>query len=45
VIRTVEDGIMTKDLMLIAVPKVAKYATTEEFLDAVAERLKKALLS
>ncbi len=40
VIETVEDGIMTKDLMLIAEPKVAKYALTEEFIDAVAARLK-----
>ena len=43
VIQTVESGIMTKDLMLIADPKVAKYAFTEEFIDAVAEGLKKAL--
>lgn len=40
-IGTVESGIMTKDLMLIAEPKVSKYATTEEFIDAVAERLNK----
>ena len=40
VIETVESGIMTKDLMLIAEPKVEKYALTEEFIDAVAERLK-----
>jgi isocitrate dehydrogenase len=43
VIQTVENSIMTKDLMLIADPKVAKYAFTEEFIDAVAEGLKKAL--
>lgn len=43
VIKTVESGIMTKDLMLIAEPPVAKYALTEEFIDAVAERLKKAI--
>ncbi|MEW6118325.1 MAG: NADP-dependent isocitrate dehydrogenase [Nitrospirota bacterium] len=43
VIKTVEDGIMTKDLMLIANPPVSKYALTEEFIDAVAERLKKAV--
>ncbi len=43
VISTVESGIMTKDLMLIADPPVDKYALTEEFLDAVAGRLKKAL--
>ena len=40
VIETVESGIMTKDLMLIAEPKVEKFALTEEFIDAVAERLK-----
>lgn len=40
VIDTVEGGIMTKDLMLIAEPKVTKYALTEEFIDTVAERLK-----
>jgi isocitrate dehydrogenase len=40
VIETVESGIMTKDLMLIAEPKVGKYALTEEFIDAVVERLK-----
>ncbi len=43
VIETVQKGIMTKDLMLIAEPKVEKYALTEEFIDAVAERLGKAL--
>ena len=40
VVETVESGTMTKDLMLIAEPKVGKYALTEEFIDAVAERLK-----
>lgn len=43
VIQTVESGVMTKDLMLIAEPPVKKYALTEEFIDAVAERLKKTL--
>jgi isocitrate dehydrogenase len=43
VIETVESGIMTKDLMLIAEPKVGKFALTEEFIDAVAERLKKTI--
>ncbi len=41
VIQTVEGGIMTKDLMLIAEPPATKYALTEEFIDAVAQRLKK----
>jgi isocitrate dehydrogenase len=41
VIETVENGIMTKDLMLIADPPVKDYALTEEFIDAVAERLKR----
>jgi isocitrate dehydrogenase len=40
VIEAVENGIMTKDLMLIAEPKVDKYALTEEFIDAVAEKMK-----
>ncbi len=39
VIKTVEDGIMTKDLMLIARPSPERYALTEEFIDAVADRL------
>jgi isocitrate dehydrogenase len=43
VIETVESGIMTKDLMLIAEPKAEKFALTEEFIDAVADRLKKKL--
>jgi isocitrate dehydrogenase len=40
VVETVESGVMTKDLMLIAEPKVEKYALTEEFIDVVAERLR-----
>jgi len=40
VIETVEAGIMTKDLMLIAEPSVTEYALTDEFIDAVTERLK-----
>lgn len=40
VIETVERGVMTKDLMLIAEPKVGRYALTEEFIDAVAEGLR-----
>ncbi|TAN41075.1 MAG: NADP-dependent isocitrate dehydrogenase [Nitrospirae bacterium] len=43
VIKTVEDGVMTKDLMLIANPTVSKYALTEEFIDTVAESLKRAV--
>lgn len=43
VIETVENGLMTKDLMLIAEPKIERYALTEEFIDAVAGRLKRAL--
>jgi isocitrate dehydrogenase len=43
VIETVEAGVMTKDLMLIAEPKAGKFALTEEFIDAVAERLKSTL--
>lgn len=40
VIRTIESGVMTKDLMLIAEPKVEKYALTGEFIDAVAVNLR-----
>lgn len=43
VVQTVENGVMTKDLMLIAKPSVSKYAKTEEFIDAVAEGLKKSI--
>ncbi len=43
VVETVEGGTMTKDLMLIAEPKVSKCALTEEFINAVSERLKKKL--
>lgn len=39
VVETVESGTMTKDLMLIAEPKVGKYAQTEEFIDAVVAAL------
>ncbi len=39
VIEAIEDGIMTKDLMLVSEPRATKYALTEEFLDAVAARL------
>ncbi|MEK6698982.1 MAG: NADP-dependent isocitrate dehydrogenase [Nitrospirota bacterium] len=40
VIKAIEEGIMTKDLASIAEPKPKKYALTEEFIDAVAARLK-----
>lgn len=40
VIKTIEGGVMTKDLMLIADPKVGKYALTEEFIDAVAANMR-----
>lgn len=43
VIQTVENGTMTKDLRLIADPPVTKHVLTEEFIDAVAERLVKSL--
>ncbi len=39
VIGTIEKGIMTKDLASIAEPRPAKYARTEEFIDAVAAGL------
>jgi isocitrate dehydrogenase len=39
VIRTIEEGVMTKDLAAIADRPPAKYALTEEFIDAIASRL------
>ncbi|HAM50161.1 MAG TPA: NADP-dependent isocitrate dehydrogenase [Nitrospiraceae bacterium] len=41
VVQTVESGTVTKDLMLVAEPRIEKYACTEEFIDAVAERLRR----
>lgn len=43
VIDTVEDGIMTKDLMMITKSQVSSYVTTEEFIDCLVERLKQNL--
>ncbi len=39
VIKTIEDGVMTKDLAAIAEPKVNTHALTQEFIDEVAARL------
>ena len=39
VVRVIEEGVMTKDLALIAEPRPGKYALTGEFIDAVAQRL------
>lgn len=39
VIETVESGIMTKDLMPISQPPADKFYTTEDFIDAVYQRL------
>jgi len=39
VVNIIEGGVMTKDLAAIADPTPAKYALTEEFIDAVAEKL------
>ncbi len=39
VIRTIEDGVMTRDLATIAEPNPEKYALTEEFIDTVAKKL------
>lgn len=41
IIDTVEGGIMTKDLMLLAQPPADKYALTGEFVDVIAEKMKK----
>ncbi len=39
VIETIESGVMTKDLAAIAEPKPAGHASTEGFIQAIAERL------
>ncbi|NOT33730.1 MAG: NADP-dependent isocitrate dehydrogenase [Candidatus Eisenbacteria bacterium] len=39
VIETIEGGVMTKDLALIATPRPQGHATTEGFIDAIAQRL------
>ena len=39
VIRTIESGLMTKDLAAIAEPRPEKHALTREFIDAVANQL------
>ncbi len=39
VIRTIENGVMTKDLAAIAEPRPGKHALTGEFIDAVAKQL------
>ncbi|HEY6011430.1 MAG TPA: NADP-dependent isocitrate dehydrogenase, partial [Nitrospirota bacterium] len=41
VIKTIESGVMTKDLAAIANPKPGKHALTEEFIDHIATRLLK----
>ena len=40
VLETIESGTMTKDLALIADPRPAGHASTEGFIDAVADRLR-----
>jgi len=39
VVRTIENGVMTKDLAAIAEPRPEKHALTGEFIDAVAKEL------
>jgi len=39
VLKTIEGGVMTKDLAAIAAPRPGSYALTEEFIDAVAKGL------
>jgi isocitrate dehydrogenase len=41
VVKTIEEGVMTKDLAAIAEPKVNNYALTQEFIDEIAARLKR----
>ena len=38
-IETIESGVMTKDLAGIAEPKPSGHATTEGFIEAIAESL------
>jgi isocitrate dehydrogenase len=38
-VNIIENGVMTKDLAAIAEPRPAKFALTEEFIDAVAKKL------
>lgn len=38
VIKTIEEGVMTKDLAAIAEPRPGRYALTEEFIQEVAKR-------
>ncbi|MCX7794411.1 MAG: NADP-dependent isocitrate dehydrogenase [Thermodesulfovibrionales bacterium] len=45
VTNTIESGVMTKDLITLAEPKVERYALTEEFIDAVKKELDKSLFS
>jgi isocitrate dehydrogenase len=40
VIETIESGVMTKDLALIAEPRPAGHQSTAGFIDAIAERLR-----
>jgi isocitrate dehydrogenase len=40
VIETIESGTMTKDLALIAMPKVNGHVDTQGFIEAIAERLR-----
>jgi isocitrate dehydrogenase len=42
VIETIESGVMTKDLALVAEPKPASHASTEGFIAAIGERLRAA---
>jgi len=44
VLETIESGIMTKDLTLLIEENRPKHATTEEFIDAIASRLKEKLM-
>ena len=39
VLKTIEGGVMTKDLAAIAEPRPGSHALTEEFIDAVAKGL------
>ncbi len=40
VIETIETGTVTKDLAAISVPPLRDHATTQGFIEAIAERLR-----
>jgi len=43
-VETIENGIMTGDMVRIAEPKPEKSFSTEDFIDAIADRLKEKII-